>query len=69
MRLSYQDGKFYCTFTDDEHDKMEKHKPLELNLGLIKVLHDDISLVSSQQWKYAFYADKKSQKNKSKKIK
>ena len=34
MRLSYQDGKFYCTFTDDEYDKIEKHKPLVLDNGV-----------------------------------
>jgi|TARA_R110000796_G_scaffold207343_1_gene323651 hypothetical protein len=51
MRLSYQDGKFYCTFTDDEYDKIEKHKPLVLDNGYIKVLHEDMANVFTSVWK------------------
>jgi len=51
MRLSYQDGKFYCTFTDDEYDKIEKHKPLALDNGYIKVLHEDMANVFTSVWK------------------
>ena len=51
MRLSYQDGKFYCTFTDDEYDKIEKHKPLVLDNGYIKVLHEDMTNVFTSVWK------------------
>ena len=51
MRLSYQDGKFYCTFTDDEYNKIEKHKPLVLDNGYIKVLHEDMANVFTSVWK------------------
>lgn len=51
MRLSYQDGKFYCTFTDDEYDKIQKHKPLVLDNGYIKVLHEDMANVFTSVWK------------------
>tara|TARA_R110000803_G_scaffold24702_3_gene59329 strand:- start:94 stop:303 length:210 start_codon:yes stop_codon:yes gene_type:complete len=69
MRLTYQDGRFYCTFTDDEYDRMEKHEPLVLDNGSIKVLHDDMTDVLTSVFKESMQkiAELQSQKNTSKK--
>mgnify|MGYP001250074055 FL=1 len=69
MRLTYQDGVFYCSFTDDEYDRMEKHKPLVLDNGSIKVLHDDMTDVLTSVFKESMQkiAELQSQNNTSKK--
>tara|TARA_R100001377_G_C3187405_1_gene109125 strand:+ start:26 stop:235 length:210 start_codon:yes stop_codon:yes gene_type:complete len=55
MRLTYQDGVFYCSFTDDEYNSMEKHKPLVLDNGSIKVLHDDMTDVLTSVFKESMH--------------
>jgi len=53
MRIVYQDGKLYVSLTDQEvYDFYEnKHSPVELPIGQLLVLHEDISLAIQQHFK------------------
>ena len=45
MRIVYQDKKLYISFTDKEVDEIysNKHSPIEVSIGYLKVLHQDVS--------------------------
>jgi|TARA_R100000781_G_C4055648_1_gene119276 hypothetical protein len=69
MRLVYQNKKLYCSFTGDEFDRMERGKPLLLDHGYIKVLHNDVVDISTSAWRddVEKIAELESKKNKGKK--
>jgi hypothetical protein len=52
MRVVYQDKKLYISFTDEEVDKIHnnKHSPIEVSIGYLKVLHQDVSQAVLQHW-------------------
>jgi len=52
MRVVYQDKKLYISFTDEEVDKIynNKHSPIEVSIGYLKVLHQDVSQAVLQHW-------------------
>jgi hypothetical protein len=49
-RISYTNGKLYLSLTRSECEEAYKNigKPVELDIGNIKVLHEDISKVVSE---------------------
>lgn len=49
-RLTYQNGKLYLSLTRSECQEAYDNigRPLELDIGNIKVLHDDISKIISE---------------------
>ena len=53
MRIIYDNGKLLVSLTDDEADLFykNKHKPIDIGLGSLKVLHEDINNAMSQAWK------------------
>jgi hypothetical protein len=53
MRIMYQDGKLLVSLSDDEVDKFHKnkHTPVELPIGFLKVLHEDITHAMQKAWR------------------
>ena len=53
MRIMYQDGKLLVSLSDDEVDKFykNKHTPVELPIGFLKVLHEDITHAMQKAWR------------------
>jgi hypothetical protein len=51
-RLSYQNGKLYLSLTRKECQEAYDNigRPLELDIGQIKVLHEDISKIVAEHW-------------------
>jgi len=52
MRIIYQDGKLLVSLTRDEVKQAQENmgRPIELPLGQLKVLHEDISKAVLQRW-------------------
>lgn len=54
MRVTYQDGKLYLSLTRSEvkqvHDDVGK--PIELDIGNLSILHEDISKCVVQYLRY-----------------
>jgi hypothetical protein len=53
MRILYQNGKLLVSLSDDEVDKFHKHKhtPVEIPIGFLKVLHEDITHAMQKAWR------------------
>ena len=53
MRIMYQDGKLLVSLSDDEVDKFHKnkHTPVEIPIGFLKVLHEDITHAMQKAWR------------------
>ena len=53
MRILYQNGKLLVSLSDDEVDKFykNKHTPVELPIGFLKVLHEDITRAMQKAWR------------------
>ena len=53
MRITYQEGKIYVSLTDDEVDNISKnkHSSVEIPIGYLKVLHEDVSNAVTQYWR------------------
>ena len=53
MRILYQNGKLLVSLSDDEVDKFykNKHTPVELPIGFLKVLHEDITHAMQKAWR------------------
>ena len=53
MRITYQEGKLYISLTDDEVDyfNKNKHSTVEMPIGKLKVLHEDVSNAVTQYWR------------------
>lgn len=51
-RLTYTNGKLYLSLTRSECEEAYKNigRPIELDIGNIKVLHEDISKIVAQYW-------------------
>ena len=51
-RISYQNGKLYLSLTRSECQEAYDNigRPLELDIGNIKVLHEDISKIVAEYW-------------------
>jgi len=52
MRISYQDGKLYLSLTRSEVEQVSDNigSPIEMPIGQLKVLHEDISKAVLQHW-------------------
>jgi hypothetical protein len=52
-RISYQNGKLYLSLTRSECQEAYENlgKPLELDIGQLKVLHEDITKIVTEYWK------------------
>ena len=52
MRITYQDGKLFVSLNDEEVDTFykNKHKTVEIPIGFLKVLHEDISKCVMAHW-------------------
>lgn len=54
MRITYQDGKLFLSLTRSEvkqvHDDVGK--PIELDIGNLSILHEDISKCVTQYLRY-----------------
>jgi|TARA_R100000315_G_C5197618_1_gene115842 hypothetical protein len=53
MRILYQNGKLLVSLSDDEVDKFYKYKhtPVEIPIGFLKVLHEDITHAMQKAWR------------------
>ena len=53
MRILYQNGKLLVSLSDDDVDKFykNKHTPVELPIGFLKVLHEDITRAMQKAWR------------------
>ena len=51
-RVVYENGKLFLSLTRAEVEKAYQNigKPLELDIGNLKVLHEDVSKCVSQHW-------------------
>ena len=52
-RIIYQNGKLYLSLTRSECQEAYENlgKPLELDIGQLKVLHEDITNIVTEYWK------------------
>jgi len=53
MRVLYQNGKLYISHTKDEIEDLQDNsgKPCEIDIGNLKVLHEDISRIVQERLK------------------
>jgi len=53
-RIMYQDGKLYLSLTRAEVQKVheDEGKPVEIDIGYLSVLHEDISKCVTQYLRY-----------------
>jgi len=53
MRISYENGSLYMSFTDEEVDQIasNKHKAIKVDIRKLKVLHEDVSNAVLQYWR------------------
>jgi hypothetical protein len=53
-RIMYQDGKLYLSLTRAEVQKVHKDegKPVEIDIGYLSVLHEDVSKCVTQYLRY-----------------
>jgi len=51
-RVVYENGKLFLSLTRAEVEKAYKDigRPLEIDIGQLKVLHEDVSKCVSQHW-------------------
>ena len=65
MRILYEDGKLLISLTKDEIKEVQDNsgRPIEIDIGNIKVLHDDIGKAISEYigeyWDIANYFEEK----------
>ena len=54
MRVTYQDGKLYLSLTRSEVKKVHDDvgKPIELDIGNLSILHEDVSKCVVQYLRY-----------------
>jgi hypothetical protein len=52
-RISYQNGKLYLSLTRNECQEAYDNigQPLELDIGQLKVLHEDITKIVAEYWR------------------
>ena len=52
MRIVYQDGKILLSLTRDEVRQAQENlgRPIELPIGQLKMLHEDVSEAVLQYW-------------------
>ena len=52
-RIVYQNGKLFLSLTRAEVEEAYKNigRPLELDMGQLKVLHEDITKIVTEYWK------------------
>jgi hypothetical protein len=52
MRVTYQDGKLLVSLTRDEVKQAQDNigRPIELPIGQLKMLHEDVSKAVLQRW-------------------
>ena len=52
-RISYQNGKLYLSLTRSECQEAYDNigRPLELDIGQLKVLHEDITKIVAEYWR------------------
>lgn len=53
-RIMYQDGKLYLSLTRAEVQKVreDEGKPVEIDIGYLSVLHEDVSKCVTQYLRY-----------------
>jgi|TARA_R100000030_G_scaffold69494_1_gene53251 hypothetical protein len=53
MRISYENGSLYMSFTDEEVDQIasNKHTAIKVDIRKLKVLHEDVSNAVLQYWR------------------
>tara|TARA_R110000796_G_scaffold19904_3_gene59516 strand:- start:1592 stop:1765 length:174 start_codon:yes stop_codon:yes gene_type:complete len=53
MRVLYQNGKLYISHTKDEIEDLQDNlgKPCEIDIGNLKVLHEDMSRIVQERLK------------------
>ena len=53
MRILYMNGKLYLSHTKDEIKELEDNQgnPCEIDIGILKVLHEDISKIVQERLK------------------
>tara|TARA_R100000353_G_scaffold39416_2_gene31299 strand:- start:100 stop:309 length:210 start_codon:yes stop_codon:yes gene_type:complete len=53
MRIIYMDKKLYVSLSDEEIDNFykNKHKTVEIDIGYLKVLHEDVTQAMQQAWR------------------
>ena len=53
MRIVYQNGKLFVIHTKDEIEDLQDNlgKPCEIDIGSLKVLHEDISKIVQERLK------------------
>ena len=53
MRITYQDGRLFVSLSDEEVDTFykNKHKTVEIPIGYLKVLHEDITQAMHRAWR------------------
>jgi len=53
MRISYMNGKLFLSLTKDECKQAYDHvgMPIEIDVGYIKVLHEDLSKIVTEYLK------------------
>ena len=53
MRILYMNGKLYLSHTKDEIKELEDNlgDPCEIDIGILKVLHEDISKIVQERLK------------------
>ena len=53
MRIMYQDGRMFVSLNDEEVDTFykNKHKTVEIPIGFLKVLHEDITQAMQKAWR------------------
>jgi hypothetical protein len=57
MRIVYQDGKILLSLTRDEVKQAQENlgRPIELPIGQLKMLHEDVSEAVLQYWEKIKY--------------
>jgi hypothetical protein len=53
MRIVYQNGKLFVSHTKDEIEDIQESlgKPCEIDIGILKILHEDISKIVQERLK------------------
>ena len=54
MRITYQDGKLFLSLTRSEVEQVHDDvgKPIELDIGNLSILHEDVSKCVTQYLRY-----------------
>tara|TARA_R100000278_G_scaffold65101_1_gene52232 strand:+ start:259 stop:465 length:207 start_codon:yes stop_codon:yes gene_type:complete len=54
MRITYQDGKLFLSLTRSEVEQVheDEGKPIELDIGNLSILHEDVSKCVTQYLRY-----------------